>query len=195
MLEWSQRLWREPIGDVSTQWGLLSGTCIQHWSVIAEGQGTTDIMATVNPATTTLPAMQPAAAPAATNAAPGTAAATTVGNVIGQIDASRQQDAERSLAQAFLNPYSVGGVPTTTGQLTMNSSVNLLTRLYSARASRLSDISVALGDYMNKTGSVNHPALIKLQQEMAANDILNGLTKNLFEKGQQATNAWVQLRV
>ena len=59
----------------------------------------------------------------------------------------------------------------------------------------MADISVALGDYMNATGSINHPALIKIQQEMAANDILNNLTKSLFEKSQQATSTWTQMRV
>lgn len=139
----------------------------------------------VNNAATPLPqAAQPQAAQPQANAQANAGAGTNT--------ALNNQQADQSLERSFQTQYQVQmpGV----GQTTLTGGINMLAKIFSVRQTRLADISLALADYTNKTGQLNQAAVIKVQQENSANDILNALIKSLFDKQQETIRAWTQLR-
>ncbi len=94
---------------------------------------------------------------------------------------------------ALVTKYSAE-TPKYAGKTSVGQSIGIISNILNAKTNRVADLSIAISDYMAKTGTTNHPALIKLQQEAAINEVINNLMKSLFEKNQQSVNAWTQLR-
>lgn len=146
--------------------------------------------------------------PGATTAAANTAAANTAAannanaanNVNTDISSTLERQQQQSIAQggaallqAFTNKYQVQ-LPALAGRTSVGEAIGHMANIYNSKSKQLADISIAIADYMGVTGVANHPATVKLQQQVTNNETLNNLMKAIFEKHASSINTWTQLR-
>lgn len=130
---------------------------------------------------TTAPARQPQpAAPTTAPAAPGAQVNVAAGNSAAIIE------------NLFQQPLAVGAGVFGNNQRTLSSAITEMSKLSDQRQRRLKDIYLAIAADAQATGQYNQYALQRAQRETTLEEQSSSLMRSVFDKLNNATQAWVQ---